>query len=436
MRGIRSWLAYLLARLITAAMFRSVEVFGEADHDGPRLIVANHLAGFVDVIVLVHALHGLPHFVAKSTLFRRLPMRLFLRFFGVIPVYRRRDQSDMTKNRSSFEEVEAVLAKGRTVLIFPEGTATDEQRLLPVRTGAARMTLGAMSEGVRHLAIVPMGITYEDKGSSRSRVLVDVSESIDADAELTPLVGDSALGEENRPLVHATTELIRDRLAAVSPDFGSLLRERMMMLAASIHLRTELTNPFSSPRMSEMRDVAQRLGHLTAAEGQSGFDDLLAYQFALAAAGLDDDQIMPKPHLGDMARLALKKALIVLLLAPLALFGFVANILPLLITIAIGWLIREPVTKGTAQVIAALVLFPLSWVLWIILISADRKGLVFLLLLIGSVFLVLLIEQLLGLIEAALGWWSVRSRVALLPDLFTERSKAEAELVAAMPGSD
>ncbi|MFV9673414.1 MAG: 1-acyl-sn-glycerol-3-phosphate acyltransferase, partial [Acidimicrobiia bacterium] len=246
---IRWWLAGAFARIYTLVLFKGVEVDGSADHDGPRLIVANHFGGLVDAIVVVQALGGLPHIVAKSTLFKRLPLKLGLRALGVVPVYRQSDHSDTAKNASSFDEVSKVLAKGRTVLIFPEGTVTDTQQLQKVRTGAARMALSAIESGVQNLAIIPVGITYEDKVSSRSRVLVEVGERI-TEAEIIDLADGKEPEEANRALVAQVTGLVAERLGAVSPDYGSLVRERTMMLAASIHLRTGMSKAFSEPTMA------------------------------------------------------------------------------------------------------------------------------------------------------------------------------------------
>ena len=432
MPGFRSLLARLLARLVTSGFFRGFEITGDPDHDGPRLIVANHFNGFVDAVVLVRALGGLPHFIAKSTLFDRLPLRLLLRFLGVIPVYRSVDHADLSENRSSFEEVRAALARGQTVLIFPEGTVTDSQELQRIRTGAARIVLGAMAEGVEDIAIIPMGITYEDKVAARSRVLVEVGSLIDADADLVPPADGGEVTDANHRLVRATTNLIRDRLAAVSPVYGSLVRERVMMTAAEVHVREQADHVFSEPRLSEIRAVSQRLANLPEAESDPAIDATGRYELALSAVALRDDQISPPPRLSDLARIVLRKVIIVLLILPLALVGLLANLIPTLIVFGVGAVIREPVTKGTARVLTALVVFPLAWTLQIILVGPERMWLTLGVMVVGGVLLVVAVRQVLELVEATITYSSVRNSRYLLDDLARIRSQADAAIVQAL----
>ena len=56
-----------------------------------------------------------------------------------------------------------------------EGKSHDEPGLAPLKTGAARMALEAMTSGsAPDLAIVPIGLVFERKEAPRSRVLVQV----------------------------------------------------------------------------------------------------------------------------------------------------------------------------------------------------------------------------------------------------------------------
>ena len=91
--------------------------------------------------------------------------------------------------------------------IFPEGTTHDSPRLVKVRTGAARIALGARASGVSGLSIVPVGITFEDKIALRSRVLIHAGPPLDLDGNVGRFVGaGSAATEDNHEAVRRLTK--------------------------------------------------------------------------------------------------------------------------------------------------------------------------------------------------------------------------------------
>ena len=424
-----------LARLIAAAAFRGFEVQGRRSRrPGPRLIVANHFGGLLDVIVVMAALRELPHVVAKSTLFERLPLRLALRALGVVPVYRRIDGGGAEQNRASFAEVHRALARGDSVLIFPEGTVTDSQRLQPIRTGAARMVIGAIADGTAGIEIVPVGITYEDKVASRSRVLAEIGPTVPADSVVGELTAGGPIDEDDHRVVIGLTEAIGDALRAVTPDFGSLLREAEMMRLAELHVRTLWRAPFRDPSVADLREVAQRLARLSPDLIEPVLDLAGRYAFALSAAGLSDDVITPRPGLADVTRLILRSAVAFVVLSPLALFGATANAIPTLLVLAVGSGVQQPVSKGTARIVTALVVFPIAWAVVIWVTEVEGWGILVLLLALAgaSVALVVSLQLLVEIAEGFLRWRQVRGRRALLDDLAARRAPVQGAIDAVL----
>ena len=93
-----------------------------------------------------------------------------------IPIYRRQDADGTDPaaqvspeelarpNEATFGRCYDYLGQGGTIMIFPEGTSVSERRLRPLKTGAARIALGAEA---RHdfklgLHMLPVGINYFD----------------------------------------------------------------------------------------------------------------------------------------------------------------------------------------------------------------------------------------------------------------------------------
>ncbi len=102
----------------------------------PALVAANHLAHF-DPLILLHALPGLPEFMALADLWRLPWLAPFLRLYAPIPV--RRDRAD----RSAIRRALAALRAGAQVVIFPEARISPSGRLEPARAGVGYLALKA-----------------------------------------------------------------------------------------------------------------------------------------------------------------------------------------------------------------------------------------------------------------------------------------------------
>jgi 1-acyl-sn-glycerol-3-phosphate acyltransferase len=83
------------------------------------------------------------------------------------------DGAGTRRNLDAFAACFAHLREGGAIGIFPEGEASDEAHLLPIRTGAARIALGAHSRGAMGLQIVPVGLIYEDRRLAEASGLLE-----------------------------------------------------------------------------------------------------------------------------------------------------------------------------------------------------------------------------------------------------------------------
>src|SRR5688572_14831776 len=162
-----------LARLAARIYYR-VRFAGPAIPEaGPVLLVANHPNSLLDPTLVVAAGRRPVRFLAKAPLFSDRKIGWLIRAAGAIPVYRRRDDpSLMARNDDSFDAVFQALGSGAAVGIFPEGVSHSEPSMAPLRTGAARIALGAVASTGRAFPIVPIGLSFREKDIFRSDAFV------------------------------------------------------------------------------------------------------------------------------------------------------------------------------------------------------------------------------------------------------------------------
>ncbi len=238
-----------LTRLVTRAWFRRVESVGmeRLPDDRPLIVVANHSNGFVDPVLLL-ALSPRPlRLLAKSTLWKVPGVKWLLAFAGVLPVHRAQDAGGTKGNLSVFAEVERELSHDAAIALFPEGTVNDELRLKPLKTGAARIALGARGAGARSLTIVPIGLVYADKTRPRTDVLVRAGEPIDLDEAARRFFAPGDLeGPENHEAVDRLTSLIASRLAAAATDYDRGYELGVLAFASGVYHRSPDADPCPS----------------------------------------------------------------------------------------------------------------------------------------------------------------------------------------------
>jgi 1-acyl-sn-glycerol-3-phosphate acyltransferase len=137
------------------------------------LLVANHPNSLLDPTLVVAAGSRPVRFLAKAPLFSDRKIGWLVRAAGAIPVYRRADDpSQVSKNEDVFRAVIDVLGTGEVVGIFPEGISHSEPGMAPLKTGAARIALGAAERTGRLISIVPVGLSFRAKEIFRSDAYV------------------------------------------------------------------------------------------------------------------------------------------------------------------------------------------------------------------------------------------------------------------------
>ena len=317
-----------LARVLIRAFFRHVQVeHGERLEAGrPTVLVAGHRNGLVDALVLMATLGPYPRFLGKSTLFRIPVLWPFLKLGGVVPVHRAQDGGSTAGNAGAFTFSNRLLARGRTVAIFPEGISHDLPALQPLRTGAARVALRASHDGVPGVVTVAVGLVYDERQRFRSRALVRVGEPQSTDCWM------DAYRRDDRGAVRSLTDDLAERLRRVQPDLPSWAETERLADMAEILARAESDLP-RQVDLARRQHLVEALTRGGAEPGRAVAVEALrvahhTYRRRLAAFGLDDAEVMAGIWSGRLRWRSLGVLVGVIGTAPLAAVGAVVHVVP------------------------------------------------------------------------------------------------------------
>jgi glycerol-3-phosphate O-acyltransferase/dihydroxyacetone phosphate acyltransferase len=330
-----------IIRLMAKIFFRRIELAGveRVPADSPVIFAVNHPNALIDPVFLLCFAPRPVSFLAKAPLFRMPLIGWIVRALDSIPVYRKQDNVSTAGNRETFSRARTILERGGAIAIFPEGTTHSDPQLRELKTGAARIALGA---SIR-VSIVPTGLYYTAKQMFRSAALAYFGMPIIVDSEPVDENGEPRVGS-----VEALTEKIERALDDVTlqADSHAALEliargERIFSagedrdLASELELRKQFVDGYADLRE---RDPA-RLKRL---------ESLVTQVDAERVAAME-----PIPS-GTMVRL---------LLAPNGIIGAAIHwpVYRLIGFLAMRFSNKEDAMVATLKAIGGLVLYPLLW---------------------------------------------------------------------------
>ena len=350
-----------VARAITWIFYR-VELSGQVPAAGPVLILPNHPNALLDPAVIWAAAgrrRGDVRFLAKSTLFEGA-LAPVLRIARAIPVYRRLDQGvDSSKNRETFAAVARALEGGDAICIFPEGVSHSTGRLVPLRTGAARMALDAERRGVP-VQLVAAGLNFDRKTAFRSRATVLFGPPF--------TVGDLAGAADETAAVRLATGRIAEQMRRVLVEVDAHEDAALVDRIERLYSATRGRPGAPQDRIARRQAIARGMEALRARDpGQfeEAASRLRRYDQRLRRFGLRDRHLDWDVSWRAAAVFAVREGLAALCLAPVALCAFIVFWIPYQLTGVFARLANpERDVAATATVLAGAGVY-LAWLLLI-----------------------------------------------------------------------
>jgi glycerol-3-phosphate O-acyltransferase / dihydroxyacetone phosphate acyltransferase len=362
--------------------------------DEPIIFVLNHPNGLIDPGLVFVSLPRRISFLAKSTLFSIPIGGAIIRALEALPVYRQVDAGgEMDKNLETFRACRTLLAQNRCIAIFPEGISHDDTKLKPIKTGAARIALGAVSVSSQQsavsskseptadglpltindlpLKIMSVGLFYTSKTAFRSEVLIRYGEIVPVE----PVELDED-GEPPKEAVRDLTKRIERALRKVTLNIDSaaeldaILKAEALFSSVYRNLLFKDTLTHSFQRLQKLADQYKLLGRNEPQKMRQLNEKISRYEENLKKSGLTAESLSVLQHpTWYVFRYLILRLLILVMLSPLAIVGAIIHSPAYVFSNFIGLLFKThgaDSAGSTYKVLAAMLFMPLTWLITVL----------------------------------------------------------------------
>ncbi|MCY7345689.1 MAG: lysophospholipid acyltransferase family protein [Pyrinomonadaceae bacterium] len=381
-----SFVKQIIHAIISIALrlfFRRIEAVNveSVPQTGAIIFVLNHPNGLVDPAFVFVSLSRRVSFLAKSTLYDNPIGAFLLRTFEILPLYRRIDADAKTQSNSvTFDNCFELLERGRCIAIFPEGISHDATKLQPIKTGAARIALGAIGRrkdelnpssfrlSPSSLKIIPVGLYYTSKTSFRSEALIRYGEVF----EVAPVALDEN-GEPPREAVLQLTARIETALRDVTlnletaSELDTVLKAEALFSSVYENLIFKQT---LAKTFERLQDLAARYKLLEKNDPQKMrelSEKVTRYEAALKSGGVTTESLSVLQHpTWYVFRYLILRITLLIILAPLAIVGAIIHSPAFLFSSLIGQMFKThdaDAAGSSSKIIAAIGLMPLTWLI-------------------------------------------------------------------------
>ena len=145
------FLSWVLVRTLYRLRARGIDHIPD---EGAALVVCNHVS-YMDALILAASIPRPVRFVMYYRIFDIPVMRWIFRTAKAIPIAGARE--DPALMRRAFDEIDAALADGQVVGIFPEGRLTADGDIAAFKSGVEKILARAAQAG-RPVPVVPMAL--------------------------------------------------------------------------------------------------------------------------------------------------------------------------------------------------------------------------------------------------------------------------------------
>jgi len=337
----------------------------------PLFVIANHQNSVNDALAIISMFkdYRQPVSLARGDAFKKDRIAKILRFWKVMPTYRSRDgeKSDILKNVGTFQIASNILKNGGVIIMFPEAEHQQGRFLGTFKKGVPRICFNAEEAAnyTLNLQILPVNLHYSNIQKFREKILIEIGSpfKINELLELYKTNPNEAYTQFNEKARNILKSMVLDIEERAYYEEYNLLRE----LVRSYRIKNNYTTYNFFDEFKEEKKVIYEINRLKN-EDPKKFEVLMtttkAYSQSLKKMNLRNELVNKKiTGLGLVA-----KTVLLILLFPVFLFGFINNGVPCYLTSFLLKKIKDKVFHGSIQFAIGFLLFPLWYLLIFILL--------------------------------------------------------------------
>lgn len=339
--------------------------------NAPVIFAPNHQNALMDALAVLYAIPGQLVFLARADIFRNKIIARILTFLKLMPVYRIRDgYNSLQNNEQVLNKVSDVLSAKRPLVIFPEGNHGHQRKLRPLKKGICRMALQAEEKNNFGLGlyIVPVALDYENYYKFHKSLLIRFGKPIAVDP-----YRDHYQANPSRAYIQLKNDIakgLKDVMLHVkSSDYYDMinnLREiyrRKMLKRMKIRRLDPYSKLMADRKLAEVCD-----DQIYENPGEAEILNNKVDQFQRYL-----DRLKLKPWLFERKKHSVTGLLAAappfLLFFPVFLYGLVNNLFPFFLPGLANRNVKDPQFHSSIRYGGALVLFPVFYLVQLIIFS-------------------------------------------------------------------
>jgi len=338
---------------------------------GPKLIIANHPNTLVDAL-LIGILSPQPvYYMTKATYFNKKWKKKILRSLKMIPINRPTESKiEGVNNATTLEECYNLLAQGKSLVIFPEGTSYMELLLRPLKTGAARIALEAerRNNGTLKLQVIPVGLIYTQGEKFRSSVMVNFGQGMNVTDYLENYKINHA--QTAKQLTEAFKIMLQEVLVTVQNKEHEKLITDLSHVLQSKYLATTQNVESEIGLMRQIRDRIDILSQTNPQKIEEIWSLLHELMWKTKRMEVKNDLLDRRIRIGMFTRQTVTSILGLILASPFFIFGFIHNIIPYLLTHLLILRLKISIEfYAPLAITISAILYPINYVLFFYVLS-------------------------------------------------------------------